>query len=208
MLESTYSLLKLSILGLVILSSSLAQSVTGSGSASGACTVSAVGIFFNASGTNTAANPLTPGNSSNTGSFTGLASGTIRNLPGTIVPGPLVMKNFATFATAAGTIVFDLQSVAPGVGSNAQCASTAVGEACTPTGSPLTLAQIAPNAVGIWVTLNGLAYLATTGSGSASTAASISIQTILDGTVPAVLAGIGSNEGLHNLPAQLVVITQ
>jgi hypothetical protein len=118
------------------------------------------------------------------------------------------MKNFATFATSAGTIVFDLQSIAPGIGTNAQCASAAIGEVCTPTGSPLTIVQEATNAVAILLTLDGLAYLATTGPGSASTAASISIQIFLDGTVPAVLAAIGSNEGLHNLPTQLVVTTQ
>src|SRR6185437_6147201 len=77
MLSSTYSLLGLSILGLTVFSvSSLAQTITGSGSASGTATVNIIGVFFNAAGANTAANPLAPGNSSNTGSFAGLATGT------------------------------------------------------------------------------------------------------------------------------------
>ncbi len=46
--------------------------------------------------------------------------------------------------------------------------------------------------------LNGLACLATTALGSAATATSISIQAVVVGSIPAVLAAIRSNPGLHN----------
>lgn len=140
-MQLTYSLLTLTALFMTSSAAPApAQTITGSGSASGNLTLNATGVFFNTAGTNTPANPLAPG-SSNTGSFAGLSSGVIHNLPDISAPGPLVIKSFATFVTSAGTIVFDLQSIAPGMGTSDACTSSAVGSACTPTGSALTIVQ-------------------------------------------------------------------
>ncbi len=173
-----------------------AQSVTGSATVSGNITISATGIIFNTNANNTVANPLTPG-SPNTGSFAGLTSGAIKNLPGLSAPGPLVIKSFATFNTPSGTIIFDLQSIAPGTGSPADC-SAGVGSVCTPAGSPLTVIQTSANSVGILVTLNGIAYLATAGPGSAGTAMSLTIQSFGSGTIPQYLLYIAAPTGFQH----------
>jgi hypothetical protein len=72
MIKSSYTIVTLLFINSVpLITSVTAQTITGSGSVSGNLTLSATGVFFNAGGTNTPANPLTPGNS-NTGSFAGL----------------------------------------------------------------------------------------------------------------------------------------
>ncbi len=191
----TYSII-LTFISSIALTLASAQSVTGSANASGNIVISATGIFFNANVSNTAANPLTPG-SPNTGSFTGLTSGAIKNLPGLSAPGPLVIKSFATFNTPSGTIVFDLQSVAPGTGSPAGC-NNAVGSVCTPAGSPLTLIQSSVDSFGILVTLKGIAYPATAGPGSAGTAMSLTIQLFSDGSIPQYLLYIAAPTGFQH----------
>jgi hypothetical protein len=153
-------------------------------------------VFFNLSGANTPANPLSPA-SPNTGSFSGLTNGAIKNLPGLTAPGPLAIKSFATFNTPSGTVVFDLQSVAPGSGTTAGCTSAAIGSVCTPAGSPLTLIQIASNAVAFTLTLNGIAYPATAGPGSAGTAMSLSVQAVTIGMIPGWLPAIATPAGIH-----------
>ena len=164
MIRPIYSTLTLAfITGAALMTPATAQSITGSATVSGNITISATGIIFNTNVSNTVANPLTPG-SPNSGSFAGLSSGAIKNLAGLTAAGPLAVKSFATFNTSSGTIIFDLQSVAPGTGSPADCTS-AVGSVCTSAGSALTLIQSSVDSVGILVTLNGIAYPATAGPG-------------------------------------------
>jgi hypothetical protein len=197
MIKFTYSIPTLSIMGvLAFITPAAAQSVTGSATVSGNITLSATAIFFNANAGNTVANPLTPG-SPNSGSFAGLSGGAIKNLPGLAAPGPLAIKSFATFNTSSGTILFDLQSVAPGTGSPAGCNSM-VGSICTPAGSPLTLEQTSVSSVAISVTLKGLAYPATAGPGSAGTVMSLTVQIFSNGTIPQVLSYIAAPTGAQN----------
>ena len=198
MIKLTSSTITLSVIGLLsLITPATAQTITGSGSVSGNLTLNATGVFFNSGGVTTPANPLMPG-SSNTGSFAGLSTGAIHNLPGTLAPGPLVIKSFASFNTSAGTIIFDLQSIAPGFGSSDACSAAITGSVCTPTGSPFSIIQTAPNAVSVSLTLHGLAYVASAGSGSATTTVSFSMQTTMIGTIPSILPVIASAAGLQN----------
>ena len=155
MIKATYTTLALFfITAFALITPATAQTVTGSASVSGNITISATGVFFNASGSNSPANPLKPySGNPNSGSFSGLTSGAIKNLPGVTAPGPLAIKGFATFNTPSGTIVFDLQSAAPGSGSTQDCANAAIGNVCTPAGSPLTVIQTAANATAIELVL-------------------------------------------------------
>ena len=191
-MRSTYALLALMSFGLVaMVTPALATSVTGQANVSGTATVNAGGIFFNASGTNTASNPFTV-EAPNTGSFSGLLSGTIQNLPGAATTGSHPVTNFATFVTPTNTIFFDLQTILPGAGTAAGCASSAIGSVCTPANSPFTLIQVAANVVDISLNLEGIAYIGSAGSGSSFTSAGFSTQNLIPGTIPGILTAVGT----------------
>ena len=199
MKKSIHPICSLSLMGtLLFITPATAQTVTGSASVSGNITISATGVFFNASGSNSPANPLKPySGNPNSGSFSGLTSGAIKNLPGVTAPGPLAIKGFATFNTPSGTIVFDLQSAAPGSGSTQACANAAIGNVCTPAGSPLTVIQTAANATAIELVLKGIAYPATAGPGSAGTTMSLTIVTVSIGTISGLMPIIATPSGIR-----------
>jgi hypothetical protein len=72
-----------------------------------------------------------------------------------------------TFTTGlAAPINFDLQQILPGYGTLAACASNAIGNQCTPTGSPFTLTQVTPGQVGVVLSMAGIGYTGTSASGS------------------------------------------
>lgn len=180
-----YSLFSLVALGTVAcVTPALATSVTGSATFSGDAVVTATTITFTSvNGPNT----YVPGGAAfNTGDFTGLTGGTIQNL----TMGTLPVPDFVTFNVAGGTVHFDLESVMPGVGTDAACSSSAVGSVCTPTGSPFTLIQTAPNAVSISLTVNGKAYFAPPTSGSSATVGAFTTQDTAIGTIPGILAQV------------------
>src|SRR5437588_6706655 len=104
-----------------------ATTVSGEANFSGTATVNASGIFFNATGTGTETtqNPFTV-ESPNTGSFAGLTSGTITNIVGPPPVGSHPITDFMTFNTSSGTVLFDLQTILPGVGSVGACTSDTV----------------------------------------------------------------------------------
>ena len=154
----------------------------------GCVIVSLSGImFFNT--TCTTAHVFDPG-SPDTGSYAGLTGGSIKDLLGTAVTGTLAtpIVDFSTFTTSAGTVHFDLRQIDPGVGTAAGCTSNAVGSSCTPANSPFTLTQVAANKVSIALSLNGIAYLGTSASGSNPTGVLITSQNLVPGTITGVLA--------------------
>lgn len=168
----------------------MATSVTGSADFGGVATVTATTITFTS--TNGGANTFVPGPATN--DFSGLTGGTIQNLTMGVLPVP----DFVTFeGTSVGTIHFDLTSVAPGAGTPGACTSSAVGSSCTPTGSPFTLVQAAPNAVDIFFTVNGTFYVPPSSSGTSSGGGNFSTQvfSLADGTIPQILAEVASPGG-------------
>lgn len=178
---SLFNLVALSTVGFVV--PAMATSVTGSATFSGDAVVTATTITFSSvNGPNT----FIPGGTSfNSGDFVGLSGGTIQNLS---MATPLPVHDFVTFTVPTGTVEFDLQSVAPGVGTPGACTSSAVGSVCTPAGSPFTLIQTAPNAVTISLTVNGVAYFAPPSSGTSSAVGAFTTQDVTIGTIPAILA--------------------
>ena len=173
-----------------------ATSVNGEANFSGTSTVNMNGIFFNASGTGTesdqnAFNVGTP----NTGSFAGLTSGSVTNIVGPPPVGAHPITGFMTFNTSSGTILFDLQTIAPGVGTAAGCTSNAVGSVCTPPNSPFTLTQTSLNTVSISLVLDGIAYSGTSTSGS-STSTGIFTTQVVPGTISDILAAASTMAGV------------
>jgi hypothetical protein len=163
----------------------------------GGVTVNNSGLFFNTSGSNVP-NPFAAGGIS-TGSFAGLTGGTILNVSPPVV-GATSIPGFATFNTAAGLITFDLTEILPGIGTAAACTSNTVGNVCTPNigpiMSPFTLTQVAPNAVSIGLTLNGMAYLGTAASGTSPTVGTFTTQDTMLGTITSILTASGTPDGV------------
>jgi len=169
----------------------MATSVTGSSTFSGDAVVTSNTITFTSvNGPNTF---VPSGAAFNTGDFVGLSGGTIQNL----TMGTLPVTSFVTFNVGGGTIDFDLQSLAPGVGTPGACLSAAVGSVCTPPGSPFTLIQTAPNAVTISLTVNGIAYFAPPSSGTSTATGAFTTQDVAIGTIPAILFQ-AANGGVHD----------
>jgi hypothetical protein len=100
--------------------------------------------------------------------------------------------------TAAGLIKIDLNTLNAGFGSLAGCSSNAIGSLCTPTGSPITLAQVGTNSVSISLSGNGIAYTGTSGSGSSPTIISFTSQNNVPGTITSILALVLSAGGFTN----------
>ena len=127
-----------------------------------------------------------------TGSYSGLTGGTIDNLTGPPVTGPVSIIDFATFNATIGTINFDLTNIFAGVGTNAACGSNTVGNVCTPTGSPFTLTQT-NTGVTVTLALSGVAYVGTSATGSTPTNGLFTAQVIVPGTITSVLSEVGSS---------------
>ena len=141
-----------------------------------------------------------PTGSANTGDFAGLTGGTIQSLTNGPTTGTVNVPDFITFSNGVATPVsFDLTYIAPGVGTQAGCGSSALGAACTPNGSPFTLFQLSSNTVIAALQLNGISYTGTSATGSSPTTSVFSTQTALNGTLPEVLAQLGSGSGITGI---------
>ncbi len=178
------------VLSLGLLSCSLltnvaqAAPITGEANIAGNVTVTFTSINFNPSFVNTTG-------AMETGAFTGLTGGSIMSLTGGPVTGPTNVPGFATFTSGvAAPVVFDLTMVSPGSGTLAGCSSAAVGNVCTPTGSPFTLIQLTSGTVVATLQLNGNAYTGSAATGTTPTTAVFSTQLVVPGTIPAVLAAL------------------
>lgn len=165
-----------------------ATPVSGTANINGTVTVGTLGIdFFNNSNVANLFNAAP-----STGSYAGMTGGTIDNLVGPAVTGPISIIDFATFLVPTGNVFFDLQNIFAGVGTAPNCANNSVGSVCTPPGSPFTLTQ---TSAGVTVTLamGGIAYKGTSGSGSSPTTGLFTAQVTTPGTITSVLAQVASN---------------
>jgi hypothetical protein len=173
--------------------SAQATPVSGQANIAGAVDVSATSVTFNPTFTNASGGM-------ETGSFAGLTGGTIQSLTGGPVTGSTNYVNFITFDQGVATpIHFDLTYIAPGVGTNAGCSSSALGAECTPDGSPFTLFQLTTNTVLASLQMNGNAYTGTSDTGSSFTTSIFSTQTALNGTIPAIVAQLSSGQTLTGI---------
>jgi hypothetical protein len=166
--------------------SASASPITGQANIGGSVSVSATTITFA---------PTFIALGTQTGDFTGETGGTIKSLSAGIV-GPDSIVDFAIFNGGTTTpIHFDLTSVMPGLGNNANCSIP--GAECTPTNSPFTLIQ-GPNGVAVLLELDGISYSGTSASGNSPTVGLFTTQVTVPGTVTAILttlAGGGSISG-------------
>lgn len=174
---------------------SFADPVTGTGNFTGSVTVTPTMVDF-------ATGITIPPTAPNTGTFSGLSAVTLQTLSGPPLTGAISVPDFATFTVSAGTIIFNLTSINPGTGTNANCAGDVIGAACTPTGSPFTLTQqtlagvngATESSVSISLTMNGEAFLnSSTGtdpSGGIFTTQSVDGST--SGTVSGILASVAT----------------
>lgn len=174
-------------------SSARAASVTGQANIAGNVSVNLTSILFNPSFTNT------PG-ALETGSFTGLTGGIILPLTGGPVTGPANVPGFIMFNQGVATpITFDLTFIAPGVGTQAACASSTPGSLCTPNGSPFTLLQLTSSTVVASLQLNGNAYTGTAATGSSPTTGVFSTQTVLGGTLPQIIGALNQGQTIQGI---------
>lgn len=200
---SKLSFLGLPALGLVSLVMPMSgTTVTGGASISGSVTVTATTIIF------VPTFSTQGGAGAQTGSFSGLTGG-VYNDPTLLQNGALPIVDFITFNQGVATpINFDLQQIAPGFGTAANCASNTIGAACTPANSPFTLIQTALGAnpqVAVTLSISGIAYTGTSASGSSSAAGIYTTQLTMPpencNTVTsclALLAGGGSVEANYS----------
>lgn len=174
----------LAIPALLLTGTAQATSVTGQANIAGNVDVSGTSIAFNPTFTNTVG-------ATETGSFSGLTGGTIGSLTNGPTTGDVFVPNFINFSLGVATPVsFDLTYIAPGVGTAAGCSSSALGAACTPTGSPFTLFQLTSSTVLASLNLNGNAYTGSAATGSSPTVGIFSTQDVVYGTIPAVVAAL------------------
>jgi hypothetical protein len=172
--------------------SARAAAVTGQANIAGNVSVDLTSIVFNPSFTNT------PG-ALETGSFAGLTGGTIMSLVGPAT-GTVNVPNFISFNAGVATpITFDLTFIAPGVGTQAGCGSSTPGALCTPNGSPFTLLQLTSSTVVASLQLNGVAYTGSAASGSSATTGVFSTQTVIGGTLPAIISALNSGQRLQGI---------
>ena len=174
---------------LILISASAFGTAIGSGQDQtvGAVTVSLTGVTFS--------NFATLGGAFDTGAYAGNTTVTQGSLIGapTLTPN---LTSWATFTVPAGTIIFDLQTIDPGVGTAAACLSNTVGNVCTPAAnSGFTLTQVAVNKVSISLNGNGIAYFGTSASGSSPTAVAFTSQNLIPGTITGILAAVNSPGG-------------
>jgi hypothetical protein len=121
---------------------------------------------------------------------------------GNLVGSPSLTPNLVDWSefspVTGGPIKFDLQTLAAGFGTLAGCGSNAIGSLCTPTGSPITLAQVGLSSVSISLSGNGIAYTGTSGTGSSPTVVSFTSQNNVPGTITAILAAVQTANGFTN----------
>lgn len=170
-----------------------ATPVTGIANIAGNVTVTSTTINFAPTFTTTSG-------AMETGSFAGLTGGTIQSLSGGPTTGNVSVPGFVNFTTGvAAPITFDLTYIAPGVGTLANCSSSALGAECTPAGSPFTLFQLSSNTVIASLQFNGNSYTGSAASGTSPTSSIFSTQTVLGGTIPQVLAQLNSPGGITGI---------
>ena len=170
-----------------------ATPVNGQANIAGNVTVSANSINFSPTFVTTAG-------AMETGDFTGLTGGTIMSLTGGPQTGNTNVVNFVHFTDGVATpITFDLTYIAPGVGTQAGCGSSAMGAECTPAGSPFTLFQLSSNTVIASLQLNGNSYTGTSATGTSYTTSIFSTQTALDGTIPQIISQLSNGQTLTGI---------
>jgi PEP-CTERM motif len=168
------------IAALALFSGSFASAtpISGLANIAGNVVVSATAINFNPSFTSTAG-------AMETGSFAGLTGGTIQSLSGGPVTGSVSVPSFIQFSQGVSQpVIFDLNFIAPGVGTLAGCSSSTPGSACTPPGSPFTLFQLTSNTIIAALQVNGNAYTGSAATGSTFTTGIFSTQSAIMGTLP------------------------
>jgi len=146
----------------------------------GVVTVDLTGIHFS--------NFVTTG--PDTGAYAGNTTVTQMSLIGAPNLNPNIAQ-WASFTVPSGIIWFDLNTLNAGAGTNAGCASNAVGTLCTPTGSPVTLDQLTASTVILTLTGNGIAYMGTS-TGGTPTIVSFSSQNNIPGTISGILAQVAN----------------
>jgi len=173
--------------------SARAAAVSGQANIAGNVSVDLTSILFNPTFVNT------PG-ALETGSFAGLTGGTILSLTGGPSTGSTSVPGFITFNQGvAAPITFDLTFIAPGVGTQAACASSTPGAICTPANSPFTLLQLTSSTVVASLQLNGVAYTGSSATGSSATTGVFSTQTVIGGTLPEILAGLNAGRAIQGI---------
>ncbi len=179
--------------GLFLAPSLRAAAITGQANIGGNVTVFDGTIQFAPTTTSTA-------NATETGSFAGFTAGTIQSLTGGPITGtlPTPIVDFATFTSGvAAPVNFDLTFIAPGVGTQANCGSSSLGAACTPTGSPFTLFQLTSNTILVSLQMNGIGYTGSSATGSSPTTAIFSTQTT--GTIPQIYGILASGGAISGI---------
>jgi len=173
--------------------SAQAAAVTGQANIAGNVNVDLNSITFNPTFTNT------PG-AMETGSFAGLTGGTIMSLVGGPKTGSVNIPNFMSFNLGVVTpVTFDLTFIAPGVGTQAACASSTPGSLCTPNNSPFTLLQLTSSTVVATLQLNGQAYTGSASTGTSATTGVFSTQTVVDGTLPQIISALNAGQSLNGI---------
>jgi hypothetical protein len=173
--------------------SAQAAAVSGEANIAGNVSVSSTSILFNPVFTNTAG-------AMETGSFAGLTGGNIMSLTNGPATGNTLVPGFISFNQGvASPITFDLTYIAPGVGTAAGCSSSTPGTLCTPNGSPFTLLQLTNDTVVASLQLNGNAYTGSSANGSSFTRGVFSTQTVLGGTIPAIIAQLSNGQTLTGI---------
>ncbi len=183
----------LAIPALLLTGSAQATPVTGVSNIAGNVDVTSNSILF-------APTFVTTAGAAETGSFAGLTGGTILSLLNGPTTGITMVPGFIMFTQGVATpITFDLTYIAPGVGSQAGCSSTALGAECTPTHSPFTLFQLTSNTVIASLQMNGTAYTGSPSTGSSYTRGVFSTQTALNGTIPSIIASLSNGGTLSGI---------
>lgn len=183
----------LAVPALLLTGSAQAASVTGVANIAGNVDVTANSVLF-------APHFVTTAGAMETGSFAGLTGGTIMPLLNGPATGNTMVPGFIMFNQGvAAPITFDLTYIAPGVGNQAACSSSALGSECTPANSPFTLFQLSSNTVIASLQMNGTAYTGSPSTGSSFTRGIFSTQTALSGTIPNVIASLANGGTLSGV---------
>jgi hypothetical protein len=181
------SKLYLGSLVLILAASTFGTAITsGQDQTIGSVTVSGAGVTFS--------NFTTIG-ALDTGAYAGNTAVTQGNLIGapTLTPG---LVGWSTFTIPTGIIIFDLNTIDPGIGTAAQCLSNTIGNQCTPSASSgFTLTQVAANKVSISLNGNGIAYTGTSATGSTLTGVAFTSQNLIPGTITGILSLVNSPSG-------------
>src|SRR5260370_5043677 len=126
-----------------------------------------------------------------TGSWTGLTGGTIKDLVGNITSLP----DFILFNTPGGTVHFDLTGFSAPLGNASGCVNT-VGSFCNPPNSPFTLIQRAPGQVEIDLSVMGNGYTNTKADGFTAVTGLLTTQNLVPGTITGVLNQAATPAGM------------